>query len=419
MSENTSVLEQGFAAESGPYLDNSAKVSKGLKNNELSNANLRQNLASFLYNSVPYDWGESHRNTGKYKFKKHPFESMGDRLMSCGQEWLPFSDTAGHEIWGAKACGLPFCPTCGKKGSSLNTKRANRVKDILLGFPCVGHFIFTLPKEVSSSLPGSDKINKLYKLAWEVLRDWLNAEAAVIVLHFCGDKADGLHIHFDCSFPVLHTNGRGIKHHSGISLAKSWWTAGVNEIFKTGYLFTVGRYNFAATLEQEHNLINYFTRSTMRAEKFIEMSEAEKLYCVSQGKKKIIRYFGEFVGKKKGEFLAKHKINIEKTPGSLISQRICPICNEKMQPKKNPQSGKMERCFMDDLPLMNLERYDGNTFVDREIMAWLRQKEKEKPKPAKSLYEAIERQEIQGILNDAFDWQCDQVLNNRKAVVKW
>jgi hypothetical protein len=417
MSENTSILDQDFAAESGHYLDNSAKVEKFLKIKGLSSANLKENLAKFLYNSVPSNWGESHRDTGKYKFKKHPFESMADRLLSCGQEWLPFSDTAGHEIYGLKSCGLPFCPTCGKPGSSLNQKRSNRVKEILLGFPCIGHFVFTLPKEVSSSLPGSDQINKLYQLAWNILKDWLSAEAAIIVLHFCGDKKNDLHLHFDCSFPILHTNGDCSYPLGLLNMARAQWTAGINKVFKTSYLDTVGHYNFVNTLAQEHHLIRYITRSTVPAEKFMELTEAEKLYCINQGKKKIIRYFGEFVGKKKAAFLAKYKVKIERIPGDLIAQRICPICNEKMRPKKDKHSGEMKRYFIDDMPLTQVERYDDHTFVDREIMAWLRQKEKEKPKPPRDLLEAIGRQEMQDIIDQSLDQSCEEEFN--PLIARW
>jgi len=402
MIENTSVLDVDFAAESGHYLDNSAKVSNVLKNSNLQQKELSRSIAKFLYNSG--------------------HEKYGDRLSSCGQEWLPFSDTAGHQIWGLKACGLPFCPTCGKPGSSLNQKRSNRVKDILLGFPCIGHFVFTLPKEVSASLPGSDKINRLYKLVWEILRDWLNAEAAVIVLHFCGDKKDDLHLHFDCSFPVLHTNGDCWYPPRVLDMARAQWTAGINAVFKTFYLDSVGHYNFVNTLAQEHHLIKYVTRSTMSAEKFVELSEAEKNYCLVQGKKKIIRYYGEFVGKKKIKFLAKYKVDVERTPGDLISRRICPICNEKMKLAKDKESGKVKRAFLDDIPLTQLERYDGHTFVDKQIMAFLRSQEANKPKPPGSLLEAICQQETLDIIekakNEVLDETCEETFEET-LLAKW
>jgi hypothetical protein len=256
-----------------------------------------------------------------------------------------------------------------------------------------------LPKEVSASLPGSKQINSLYKLAWEILKDWLNAEAAIIVLHFCGDKKDDLHIHFDCSFPILHTNGDCSYPLGLLNMARAQWTAGINRIFKASYIDTVGHYNFVNTLEQEHHLIKYVTRSTVSAEKFIKLPDKQKEYCIKQGKKKIIRYYGEFVGKKKPDFLAKHKVNIEKTPGNFIDQKICPICNEKMKPSAP--------IFMDDIPLTNVERYNSHTLVDREIMAWIRQKEREKPKPL-TFFEVIEQSIDQEVIDEAMDCLVEQ-----------
>lgn len=382
-SENLAVLPVNNSVDLGPegahYLDTYAKVSNVLKNSDLQQKNLAKLISKYLYHSG--------------------YAKEADRLTNCGQNWVPFRDTAGHVMYSQITCGLPFCPTCGKPGSALNKKRSNRVKDILLGFPCVGHFVFTLPKEISSQLPGSEQINRLYKLAWEILRDWLSAEAAIIVIHFCGDKKDDLHLHFDCSFPILHTNGDCSFPIGLLNMARAQWTSGVNQIFKTGYLDTVGHYNFVHTLEQEHHLIKYVTRSTVSAEKFIKLPEAQREYCIKQGKKKIIRYFGEFVGKKKAPFLARYKVNVEKTPGDLIDQKICPICNEKMRASAP--------IFMDDIPLTQVERYNGHTLVDREIMAWLRQKEREKPDPL-TFEEAMQLSVDQEIIDEAMDFLAEQ-----------
>lgn len=386
MLENTSTLVPETAAESVHYLDTYAKVSNVLKNSELEKNKLRGLLAKYLDSS------------GKDK--------MASRLRNCGQNWVPFSDTAGHVMYTQITCGLPFCPTCGKPGSALNQKRSNRVKDVLLGFPCIGHFVFTLPKEVSNRLPESGQINQLYKLAWVILKDWLNAEAAIIVLHFCGDKKNGLHLHFDCSFPILHTNGDCSYPLGLLNAARAAWTAGVNQVFETTYLDIVGHYNFVATLEQENHLIKYITRSTVGAEKFVELPDAQKEYCIKQGRKKIIRYYGEFVGKKKAAFLAKYKVNIEKAPGSLIDQRICPICNEKM--RAGPQ------VFMDDIPLTQVEHYNSHTLVDRQIMAWLRQKERERPKPPRDLLEAFQIQEMQDIIDQSLDQDCEEIFSEAR-----
>lgn len=361
----------------GYYLDTYAKVSKPKENNDLEQKNLGANIAKYLF------W------SGHLK--------EANRLTNCGQNWIPFSCERGHKIYHQVACGLPYCPKCSKKGSWFNKKRAQRVQGFLLGFPALGHLVFTIPKELSLALPGPDKINKLYKLAWKVLSEVLDAEAAIIILHFCGDKAAGLHLHFDCSFPLLHREPDfNCAYPLGLlELVRAEWTAGVNKVFSKAYLDTVSHYNFINTIEQEHHLISYITRSTITAEKFVELPEAQKEYCLKMSKKKLIRYFGAFVGKRKEEFLKQYrcqKMIDENKPEGLIEQHICPICREKMR------AGRL--VFMDDINLSQVERYNNYTLVDRVIGAFIRGEEqtrkKESPGQYGSLLEYLKAQEKSG-----------------------
>jgi hypothetical protein len=368
------------APEGGHYLDTYAKVSNISKNNELEQKKLKELVSKFLF------------------WSGHTKEA--NRITNCGQNWVPFSDTAGHMIYSRITCNLPFCPTCGKSGSALNKRRANRVKDVLLGFGFVGHFVFTLPKDLSAALPDSKQINQLFKLAWQSLRDWLGAEAAVIALHFCGDKKNGLHLHFDCSFPIVNSGGDCSFPIGLLNMARSEWTQGVNRIFKTAYLDSVGHYNFVTTLEQQHHLIKYVTRSTIPAEKFIELADEQKVYCIKMNKKKIIRYFGEFVGKKKAVFLAKYRTTVERDRGELVDQKICPICNEKMRPSKP--------VFMDDIPLMNVVNYNGYTLVDKEIAAYLRQQEAQKSRSSPGFLVEIVQSSVRWLDDQLKDLEIEE-----------
>ena len=348
--ENLTLLPVETAPQGQDYLDTYAKVSFPLENNGLQQPKLKELVAKYLYHAG--------------------YVKEANRVSGCGQFWAPLSCSKGHRIYRKIACGLPYCPTCGKSGSGLNKKRSNRVKDVLFGFSSIGHFVFTLPKEVSARLPDPGQINSLYRLAWRILNEVFSAKAAVIVMHFCGDKHPGLHLHFDCSFPIVDTGGECQYPLGILNLAREQWTWGVNAIFDTIYLQTVGHYNFVNTIEQELHLIKYVTRSTVPAEKFMELPEAQKEWVIKMNKTKIIRYFGNFVGKKKVEFLKKYKIEVERPEPGLIERNICPICNEKMR--------RSLPVFMDDLPLSQLERYDRHTFIDREIAAVLREREKKK-----------------------------------------
>jgi hypothetical protein len=350
------------------YLDTYAKVSNIGQNNQLEQKKLADNIAKYLF------W------SGRVK--------EADRLTNCGQNWLPFQCSNGHIIYQKIACGLPYCPTCAKPGSSLNKKRAKRVRDVLLGFPCIGHYVFTLPKDLSERLPSVNQISKLYSLAWRILREFFDAEAAVIVLHFFGDKSKGLHLHLDCSFPVLHTAGEYQFPQIILDEARVEWVNGVNAIFKSTYVEMVGHYNFVATLEQEYHLIDYLTRSTIMPEKFIELPDEQKEYVLRLSKGKIIRYFGKFQGKQKKEFLARYRCVrvIPKPELSLVDQKICPICKEKMQPGKP--------VFMDDINLSQFERWDDYILIDRQIAAYLREEEKNREPEFESLEDLFWYQEV-------------------------
>lgn len=377
MEEKLDLLSLETNPENGDYLDTYAKVSNLSQNNDLQQQNLADNISKYLF------W------SGRVK--------EANRLTNCGQNWVLFSCSSGHSIYHKIACGLPYCPICSKPGSWYNKKRAKRVEDILLGFPQVGHFVFTLPKEISSRLPDSSQIEKLYKLAYKILKDQFEAKAAVIVLHFFGDKKQDLHLHFDCSFPILGQNNECGFPLITLQYARAAWTSGVNEIFKTDFTETVTHYNFVNTLEQEYHLIKYITRSTVAPDKFMGLDEKAREYVLLMNKKKIIRYFGGFVGKKKLEFLAKYRCSmvVRHPEKSLLEQHICPICNEKMKAQKPS--------FADDLPLINLIKHDEHTFIDRELDSFIRAQEAKRnkgdPRNFSSLLEYLRYQESE-LAND-------------------
>ncbi len=374
------------------YLDYYALLRNDLKNNELQQKN-SQNYP--VDNSVD-NFPEKAPNLAKLVAKYLIFSGHGkeaSRLLNCGQKWLPFKCSAGHAIYRQITCGLPYCPKCSKTGNWYSKKRLKRVKDVLLGFPMLGHYVFTLPKEISQGMPSGSEINECYKLAWRILKEFFDAEASVIVLHFCGDTKAGLHIHFDCSFPILYRNGDCDYPLSTLRMARAEWTHGINKIFKQGFADTVGHYNFVTTLPQQYHLIRYVTRSTIEPEKFIELPDKQKEYCLKMSKGKTIRYFGKFVGKQKEVFLKEFKCSkvLERQDkGSiddLISQAICPICNEKMKP--------MPSVYFDDMPLMNLARYNGYTLIDRQIDVFLREGEKSEP-VYDSLLDYLRAEELKG-----------------------
>jgi hypothetical protein len=425
-----------FAPEGPDYVHIEDKVPEPLSDNDLDRKRLAGNIAAFLDLT-----GYSKNSTDPHDPARVKYQNLATRIEICGQYWRPKECPNGHgEILSRIYCDLPYCPTCGKRHSQVHKKRIKRVQKMLLGFPALGHWVFTMPKDLSNSLPSSAQINQLYKIAYQLLNIYLGAEAAMIVLHFCGDKSNGLHLHFDCTFPILS----GHAYYFPPDLLRQLrydWTVAVNKLFdiRTDYrrswikdhfapwgrrFFSlpgdyegyfpnetesdiyVGHYNYALELGKQLNLLDYVTRSTITAEKFIDLSPLEKEWVIDRVGKKVIRYQGELgSGKKKDAFLAKYqhpfvwelvermqeahdeehgRIEAEKR----ISEGCCPVCGAIMKWVKGSK-----KIHVDDISGNQFFRYDQDTFIDRRFQ-WHMKDEYDEFNRRERLKETLEEMDL-------------------------
>jgi hypothetical protein len=298
-------------------------------------------------------------------------------IQLTAQKWLPGSTIAAINggLRSAKTTPAMAGYSTERIAGSLSALPAEkRVKAMILGFPVLGHYVFTLPKEISGLRPDLAQIKALFKLAWKILNEQLEAEAAVICLHFCGDKSHGLHLHFDIAFTMLNRSSEYYIPDWLMKEIRYDWTTGVNQIFKTDHKELVCHYQYAATIGQQHNLIEYMTRSTIPADRFIELSNEEKEYVLYLSKQKIIRYFGKLAGKQRAAFIAEFRCAraAEPTETDPIQLRICPICGGKLKPLKDKDKRLLP---LDDVSLSDFIRYKPHIFIDRYISAYLREKE--------------------------------------------
>jgi len=370
-----------LAPDGADYLDIGDKVQEYVQGNDLQEkcqaADLSKNVAAWLY--------------------ENGMDNKAKAVLDCGSKWIRFACPTGHEMLKQKTCAIPYCPTCGKKGSWLNKRRAKRLRSLLLGYQGgLGHVVFTIPKQLSADLPDSQALGLLYKEAWKIMQNWLDAPAAVIVMHFCGDKTDGLHLHLDCTFPILE-HGANWYSKGILEQVRFAWTMAINQVLKPPERIdnAVIYYNFAEQQEQQLHLIKYVTRSTIPAEKFVALTNEQKLYIVKLSAKNTVRYFGGLAGSRKAAFVVKYQNKnalemIESQDGEKIEAGICPICNVKMRPVKNAQ-GKIEPLRLDDYPLRNFVKYNGYIYIDREIDAFLRLKaiEQEKEDQKKAYFDNL------------------------------
>ena len=316
--------------------------------------------------------------------------NLADRVKNCGQTWIPYKCSAGHQMFRQTSCKVPLCPICSKKGSALNKKRANRVKDSLIYIGPLGHVVFTSPKTISESMPDNKSIDKYFKEASRICLEFFDAEAVVVSQHIFGDKKDGLHLHLDCIFPLCPTGRPNFFEKRILDDARSEWAKSISKISGCKVSTAVVHYNYAEPLKKQNHLINYNTRSTIPTEKFNKLSDVEKEYVIALSKRKLTRYFGKLSNKNRKEYLRWKQTKLTRAPRELLDQNICPICNEKMRAGLPVP--------MDDLPLTQLERAGPGCYIDRMIAAHIRDKERIAREhfidPSLSLEEKIMLQEI-------------------------
>jgi ABC-type antimicrobial peptide transport system ATPase subunit len=104
------------------------------------------------------------------------------------------------------------------------------------------------------------------------------------------------------------------------------------------------------------------------------------------------------VGKDRDKFLAEHKCSLvlEKPEKDLIGQRICPICNEKMRASAP--------VFFDDIPLMNLKRYNAYTLIDKQMAPFFREQEGSR---LKRTYSNLSEWAIEELIKEIVkDWEA-------------
>jgi hypothetical protein len=320
---------------------------KGLEQN-----NLTSNLSKWLHKNRRSKWA--------------------DKLLDCGQKWLPFYDSFGCEMYVQLPCKLPICPKCGKVHGAYSRERSERVKRYLLGFPQLGYLTGTIPKELSASMPSSDTLIKLKAALWDIAREFFDAEGLLIVPHFTGDHGSSLHVHFNGAFPILYRNGDCFFPQAILDLAGQEWTRRVNKICGTNYPLCILNYSFKNEIGQIHGFLDYISRSTLEGEKFIELSDAEKEYCLTTGSHKQITCYGKLATRKGKEYLERFKCLrvFAREIVDPIEEHICPIHNEKMKPGK--------WCFLDDIPLTNCVKYNDRIYIPLPWDLFLKKKAEEK-----------------------------------------
>jgi hypothetical protein len=231
------------------------------------------------------------------------FGEVSAKLRYCGTSWLSLKCPKRHKKFLQLRCKLDFCPVCGQKGSRAHKIRAKRAKGRLLWANLLGYVIFTLPADVSASRPEEVKLRALEAKAEKILKRNFNTPGGLIRRHDMGDSPGKLHIHFNCLFPILGTNGRGKIPAETLEKLRDEWAEVINEEFSLDLETSNVYYGFETKRKKIYHKIKYVLRSTVGAVWFHTLSDKDKLYIMSLKKKHNTKWWGELRNNKYRQYL--------------------------------------------------------------------------------------------------------------------
>ncbi len=256
--------------------------------------------------------------------------------MRCGNTFAHWDDIKNHLFWKLLVCGRDYCPTCGATKrlgfkriySDAHKRRTARAAEVLMPLPVLGRVIFTLPKEISLSLPGKEIVESLYRSAWDIVRRQFHTPGAKSRVHFAGDRKPGLHIHFNFLFPVSHRRGRVSKER--LRRVRVAWAGAVNNLLGTNYEKLNFEYSLTTVPGKKAHRIAYQYRPVVTPKNFMLLSNNEKFYYLGFRGWHNSRSWGVLSDSKVGGYMRRKKVEPLETKEVLFEKGICPICREKL-----------------------------------------------------------------------------------------
>jgi len=293
-------------------------------------------------------------------------QTMAGRIESCGTAFIHLIDSEGFERYNRLRCKNELCPVCGSKNSSVHKRRVGRALIRLLWNGLLGSFVFTLPAEISEARPSKDKINKLTKKAWQIVKKEFETPGGLSRVHLMGDKPEKLRIHINFLFPLLNADNRGMVPKEKIETVRNLWTATLNKSFNLDLKESNFKYGFADVPGKKVNKIKYVLRPIVTAQKFLTLSDDDRHYVLSLRKGHNTRWYGNLSNAKYKKYLNERGVDVNKLENE-VDGLLSPVTGEKYRFLGIVQEK--------DLPRHNLRWLDGDTLVDFGTFAFLQQGE--------------------------------------------
>lgn len=269
------------------------------------------------------------------------------------------------------SCHRSMCPICSKKGSRSHSRKIGRIATRLKWIAhnanyVLGYCIFTIPKELRHCFMSKEMLSELHQLGWRCVRDVFGAEGSATVIHFYGDEwytVKGLaermgklttvvwewvkcgrietrkdeqgrlwvrnptwldfHPHVNVLFPK---RGRGYVTKKRLANLRRRWRELLQELLGLSIEESEENayYDYSKAEGQVLHKIGYVSRSTIGAERFPKLSDAEK-WLLTKGLEgwRNVRYQGRLSDRNWKKYLEELEVEVEKKKGIE-----CPVCHE-------------------------------------------------------------------------------------------
>lgn len=298
---------------------------------------------------------------------ENDYEKKALQVISCGSKVVHLQCPNGHQKMVRMTCHKEFCPTCGQVGSLAHKERYLRAMDRLIWSSVLGYMVFTLPQEVSSSMPSREQLSKIEKEAVKIVQANFSTPGCMVRAHLMGEENEHLHIHVNVLFPIVDTNGKGEVPQETLYNIRQHWTTFVNKTFNIDTKVTNVFYKFKTSHVKMRHVIKYVTRPIVTAEKFLSLSTEVKHWYLSLAGWHNTRWYGQLANCKYKEYLKAQGLDlIAHREEDIALARKCPVCNQRYK-----YQGFI---YVDEIPKTQFRQVDKDVWTDLETFAALKNK---------------------------------------------
>lgn len=242
-------------------------------------------------------------------------------------------------------CGNALCVRCNDWNSPIHRRKVSRARWLVDIFPedvPLGYLVFTIPESLREHFLTRDRLNELFRIGVETVKDVLAPIGMLGTLHFHGEDEPGYHPHLNVVFPRQSLDGTTLRMLLPKSVLKKIRqqfllkllevipdTAKNKFIYKNPKYLTTqtnSHYKFKPTMGQKVHCLKYVLRGTDVEKVAQSEPDVYDLFVGLSGFRNV-RWFGKFSNSQKGKFLEERGLVAGKLDSSAFSdnQTVVPL----------------------------------------------------------------------------------------------